>query len=41
VTGGWGADIMAMLPPEIDNIEYNKYLVNQGLNSILLYNEDK
>lgn len=41
VSGGWGAEVLAMLPDGTDNIEYNKYLVNQGLNSILLYNEDK
>jgi type III pantothenate kinase len=41
VSGGWGADVMALLPDGINNIEYNKYLVNQGLNSILLYNENQ
>lgn len=41
VSGGWGAEVMAMLPEGVDNMEYNKYLVNQGLNSILIYNENK
>lgn len=41
VSGGWGAEIMSMLPAGISDIEYDKYLVNQGLNRILLYNEDK
>ncbi len=41
VSGGWGAEVMELLPDGINDIEYNKYLVNQGLNSILLYNEDK
>jgi len=38
VTGGWSADIMKLLPAEM-NIHHHKYLVNQGLNRILLYNE--
>lgn len=41
VAGGWGAEVMAMLPAGVNDIEYDKYLVNQGLNRILLYNEDK
>lgn len=41
VSGGWGAEIMKMLPGGTADVEYDKYLVNQGLNRILLYNEDK
>lgn len=36
ITGGWGADIAAQLP---FNVEVNQLLVLHGLNSILYYNE--
>lgn len=39
ITGGWAADIRSLLPQDDPDIIETRYLVNQGLNSILLYNE--
>lgn len=40
LTGGWASDIRSFLPQDDPDIIETRYLVNQGLNSILLYNEN-
>ncbi|MDE6490484.1 MAG: type III pantothenate kinase [Muribaculaceae bacterium] len=40
ITGGWASDIRALLPHNDPEIIETRHLVNQGLNSILLYNEN-